>query len=133
MRKRYGNIHIRFGDPLSLQSALGPAAPGSGPNPDEQSLELQKLAFETSVRINRVTPVTPVSLVTLSLLGTGDRALSVEETRAAISSLVHYVQERKLPTTHEMYQLGTDDGVRETLARGSMSCQPIQHSCGCDE
>ena len=59
--------------------------------------------------------MTPVSLVTLALLGTGDRALSVEETRKAIATLVHYVQERKLPTTHEMYQLGTDEGVRETL------------------
>ena len=56
-----------------------------------------------------------MSLVTLSLLGTGDRALSVEETRRAIATLVHYVQERKLPTTHEMYQLSTDEGVRETL------------------
>jgi glycerol-3-phosphate O-acyltransferase len=115
LRRRYGSIYIRFGEPVSLRTQLVARNPGAEPDPDERTLDLQKLAFETSVRINRVTPVTPVSLVTLALLGTGDRALSVAETRNAISNLVYYVQERKLPTTHEMFHLETDEGVRETL------------------
>ena len=115
LRRRYGSIYIRFGEPLSLRKQLLAEPPGAAPDPDARTLDLQKLAFETSVRINRVTPVTPVSLVTLALLGTGDRAQSVEETRNAIANLVYYVQERKLPTTHEMFHLETDEGVRETL------------------
>ena len=51
---------------------------------EEESLAVQKLAFEVSVRINRATPITPTSLVTLALLGSGDRALSVEETVEAL-------------------------------------------------
>ena len=38
---------------------------------NEQDLELQKLAFEVSDRINRVTPITPTSLVTLALAKAG--------------------------------------------------------------
>ena len=74
---RYGDIHIRFGEPLSLQKALGPPDPAAEPNADEESLALQKLAFEVCVRINQVTPITPISLVTLALLGRGDRAQSL--------------------------------------------------------
>src|SRR5262249_35810043 len=88
LRRRYGNIHIRFGEPLSLAKTLGPSDPSAEPNADEQNLTLQKLAFEVSVRINRVTPITPTSLVTLALLGMGDRALTLHEIVAALRNLV---------------------------------------------
>ena len=114
LRRRYGNIHIRFGEPLSLAKALGPSDPSAEPNDDEQNLALQKLAFEVSVRINRVTPITPTSLVTLALLGTLERALTVEETVAALHNLVEYVRRRNLPTTGEL-DLDTPDGVRHAL------------------
>jgi len=115
LRRRYGQIHIRFGEPLSLQQQIGPPEPDSEPDPDEQDIELQKIAFEVSVRINRVTPITPTSLVTLSLLGTGDRALTVAETRHALANLLRYVHQRKLPTTVDLANLETDDGVRSVL------------------
>src|SRR5262249_34900405 len=43
VQRRFGDIHINFGDPLSLRTTLGPADPAAEPNPDEQSLALQKL------------------------------------------------------------------------------------------
>jgi glycerol-3-phosphate O-acyltransferase len=112
--RRYGNIHIRFGEPLSLLATLGPPEPGAAPNPDEQNLALQKLAFEVSVRINRATPVTPTSLVTMALLGIGDQAATVEEITAALANLVESVEERKLPTTGPL-ELHTAEGVRRAL------------------
>jgi len=125
LRRRYGEIHIRFGEPLSLHEALGPPNPAAEPNTDEQNLELQKLAFELSVRVNRVTPITPTSLVTLALLGSGDRALSVEETRGVLKNLVNAVRRRGLPTTVEL-ELDTDEGVRAALdalvQSGVVSC-----------
>ncbi|MBI3784925.1 MAG: glycerol-3-phosphate 1-O-acyltransferase [Deltaproteobacteria bacterium] len=114
LRRRYGNIHIRFGEPLSLADALGPPDPAAEPNPDEQNLTLQKLAFEVSVRINRATPITPTSLVTMALLGVVDRALTVEETRSALANLVDYVRSRRLPTTGEL-DLEETDGVQRAL------------------
>jgi glycerol-3-phosphate O-acyltransferase len=126
MRRDYGHISIRFGEPLSLRAALGPPDPSAAPNSDEIGLELQKIAFEVSVRINRVTPITPTSLVTLSLLGAGDQALTVEQILAGIERVVGYVEERKLPTTADFDQLATAEGVVGILAalasNGVVSC-----------
>jgi len=114
LRRRYGDIHICFGEPVSLRKAVGPPEPTAEPSADEESLSLQKLAFEVCVRINRATPITPISLVTLALLGRGDRALSVEEMIDALGNLVSYVRKRHLTTTQEI-DLDTADGVRRTL------------------
>jgi len=115
LRRRYGQIHLRFGEPLSLRERLGSNGIEAEGETHEGELALQKLAFEVSVRINRVTPITPTSLVTLALLGAGDRAQSVEETRVALANLLRYVEKRKLPTTAELHHLTTDAGVLETL------------------
>lgn len=114
LRRGYGSIHIRFGEPLSLAATLGPPQPHAEPNDDEDNLALQKLAFEVSARINRATPITPTSLVTLALLGTLDRAVTVQETVAALQNLVAYVQARRLPTTTAL-DLDTAEGVRRAL------------------
>ncbi|HEU4430801.1 MAG TPA: glycerol-3-phosphate 1-O-acyltransferase [Myxococcota bacterium] len=102
MGKRYGRIHVRFGDDVSLAKTLGAPNPDAAPDPNEQSLALQKLAFEVCVRINRATPITPISLVCLSLLGRGDRALSVEELRTSLRNLVEYVHRCRMPMTDEI-------------------------------
>jgi glycerol-3-phosphate O-acyltransferase len=125
LQRRYGDIHIRFGEPISLASTLDPAGAPATAQDDEQSLALQKLAFEVSVRINRVTPITPTSLVTLALLGANDRALSVEETAASLRNLVDYVRRRRLPTTAEL-DLDTPADIRRVLdslvESGVVSC-----------
>ncbi len=112
--RRYGEIQIHFGEPLSLAKALGPPDPKAEPDPDERNLELQKIAFETCVRINRVTPITPTSLVTLALLGVGDQALTIEETRGALERLLDYTERRQLPTSGGL-DLRTTDGVSRAL------------------
>ena len=85
----------------------------------------RKLAFEVCVRINRATPITPCSLVTLAVIGSGFRALSVEETVAALRNLLAYVRARDLPTTEEL-RLDDPDEVRRQLdalvENGVVSC-----------
>jgi glycerol-3-phosphate O-acyltransferase len=115
LRRPYGRIHIRFGDPISLRAQLEQPETDAASDPDEEEIELQKLAFEVSVRINRVTPITPISLVTLALLGTGDRAATVAETRQSLVNLLRDVEARKLPTTAQLFHLESDEGVRRTL------------------
>lgn len=103
LRRRYGDIHIRFGEPVSLRDFYGEVpAPAVAGDPDEKNLTLQKLAFEVSKRINDATPITPTSLVTLALLGVGDRSLTVEEASAALTNLVLYVRRRRLPVTEDV-------------------------------
>ena len=114
IQNRFGNIYLRFGEPLSLAGALEPATGDSDPDSAEQSLPVAKIAFEVAVRINRVTPITPTSLVALALLG-ADRALTVGETVTVLRNWVEYVRRRGLPTTEEL-KLDTADGVRGVLA-----------------
>jgi len=114
MKRRYGRIHIAFGDPLSLRERLGEAT-GNVQNSSAERFDLEKLAFEVAVRINRVTPITPTSLVTLALLGTTGQALTVNETRLSISNLLENVGLRKLPTTADFDHLENDEGVEFTL------------------
>jgi glycerol-3-phosphate O-acyltransferase len=125
-KRKSGEIHIRFGDALSLREQLGPPQPDRHPDPDEQDLELQKLAFEVSVRINQVTPITPASLVTLALLGWGDRAVTVAEVRTSMKNLLDTVEERKRPATTALEPLRTDAGVKAALEAlvegGVVSC-----------
>jgi glycerol-3-phosphate O-acyltransferase len=111
---QYGDVHLRFAEPISLQKTLGPPDPAAEPNADEESLALQKLAFEVCFRINQATPITPVSLVTLALLGRGDRAQSLGEILHSLRNLVGYVRRRNLPVTEE---LSSEDpeGVRRTV------------------
>jgi glycerol-3-phosphate O-acyltransferase len=114
LRRKYGRIYLEFGQPISLREAMGPPDPNAEPNADEKSLELQKLAFEVSVRINRVTPLTPTSLVTLALLGAGDRALTIDETVAEVDVFTDYVLKRSIPTTVP-FKLNDVDSVQKSL------------------
>jgi glycerol-3-phosphate O-acyltransferase len=86
---------------------------------------VQKLAFEVAVRINRVTPITPASLVTLVMLGTGDRALTAGEVCKALVNALYFVRKRGLPTCGEL-DLDAVEGVRRTLEaleqNGVVSC-----------
>jgi glycerol-3-phosphate O-acyltransferase len=111
---RYGDVHLRFAEPISLAKALGPPDPAAEPDPDETNLALQKLAFEVCFRINQATPITPTSLITLALLGRGDRALSQEEVQESLRNLLGYVRRRALPTSEEL-ELDTPAGVRRAL------------------
>ena len=108
MRKRYGNIHLRFGEPLSLHKEIDPTLTGG-----DRHLEIQKVAFEVSVRINRVTPVTPTSLATVALLSAGDRALTRTELTELLEDLVDQAEARDLPSTEPLAVLRTAQGITD--------------------
>ncbi len=108
---RIGTAQVRFAEPLSLREAL--AAGGAPADRDAWRLRLQKVAFEVSVRINRVTPATATALVTFALLGVRDRALTLGQVRRVLEPLRAYLAERGLP--HSGAALRTETGVRRVL------------------
>jgi glycerol-3-phosphate O-acyltransferase len=101
----FGKVHVRFGEPLSLREALESAG-------DDHPVE--KVAFEVLHRINRATPVTPISLVTLALLGVEDRALTLQGVRSRLQPLLGYIERRGIEG-HKELLLGEPEGVRRTL------------------
>ena len=109
--RQYGSIDLSFGEPLSLRAALG------APDGDVKPLDpivVPKLAFEVCTRINRATPVTPISLGMLALLGRGNRAMSLAEIRFALQNLSDFVRRRGLPTTAEL-AFDSLESIEETL------------------
>lgn len=102
LKRRYGNIYVRFGDPVSVSSVI------ESIGVDEDSLGLQKLAFQVMYRIGRVTPITPTAVVSIALLAARGRARTAEELSRTCERLADFVRDRDLPTTESLH--GGDPG-----------------------
>lgn len=109
LRRRYGDIYIRFGEPISVASVMGGIDQG-----DETSVGLQKLAFEVMYRIGRATPVTPISVVSIALLAACGKARTADELACQCSRLVDFIRARRIPTT-ERLDLSTGSEVTRIL------------------
>ena len=97
LRRRYGDIHIRFGDPVSVATQLDSIAEG-----DEASIGLQKLGFEVMYRIGQVTPVTPTAIVTIALLAARGSARTADQLAEECARLSEFVVDRSIPTTEAL-------------------------------
>ncbi len=96
LRRRYGDIHIRFGQPVSARAMVGVAG-----GEDETSIGLQKLAFEVMYRIGQVTPITPTALVSLALLEARGTARSAGQLAEVTTRMTEFATARDLPTTED--------------------------------
>ena len=121
-QKWIGNAYVRFGEPLSLKEALDRADTEGG-----GKWTVAKIAFEVFQRINRATPVTAHALVTFALLGTHDRALTLDEIHGIVEPLLTYADRRGLPSSH-LDELRSEEGLGQTLdslvESGVVSCYP---------
>lgn len=108
LRIGYGNIHIRFAEPISIrrESVVYSA--------DEANLDLRKLAFEVMYRISQVTPITPTAVVASAVLAESDP--SVDDVSRRCVELTRYITEQGLPTTEDL-GLEDPDRVRRILNR----------------
>ncbi|MFI7587264.1 glycerol-3-phosphate 1-O-acyltransferase [Spongisporangium articulatum] len=108
--KPAGDAVVRFGAPVSMRARLPQPPQPDGDRPvfvgglDEETesalkMALHKLAFDVAVGINDATPVLPHSAVALTLLGVGDRALTVEALQRLLDPLLRYVEARTIPQT----------------------------------
>lgn len=88
-RRNVGAARVHFGEPFSLRATLQEAGAGTA--------RLEKVAFRICDGINRVTPVTSTSMVTLALLGSRDRALTLDQVGRLCSPLLDYLERRGVP------------------------------------
>lgn len=115
-RYAHGDIHVAFGDPISVRDALTHELTQATKEGAPDALPLQKLAFEVAVRINAVTPITPPALITMALLW-ADRALTVDQLLALLARYADDVDRRGIPVTCRPI------ATRDTLLRGLASLQ----------
>ena len=97
LRQRYGDIHIRFGEPVSVSSVVGEIDTDA-----ENSLGLQKLSFEVMYRIGQVTPITPAAVVSIALLAARGSAKTTAELAKTCAELMSFISVRDLPTTDDI-------------------------------
>lgn len=95
-RQPFGRIYFRIAEPVSLRSMLGPPD-GRTSDSDEDTIAVQKVAFEVSTRINDVTPVTGTSLAALVLLSHRGRALTLDEIFEELEEYLALAIGRRLP------------------------------------
>lgn len=96
-RGRLGSVYVRFGEPVSLRAVLGASPAARASDADERRLEVARLAFEVSCRINDAMPITGAALVSLALLGARGRALTLRQVHAAVQGYLDYAARRNLP------------------------------------
>lgn len=113
LRRRYGDIYIRMGEPVSVSSVIANIEPG-----DEDDLGLQKLAFEVMYRIGNVTPVTPTAIVSVALLAERGVARTASELTDRCVLLQEFVAARGIPTTSD---LDLSDPAKVTLVLESLA------------
>ena len=94
-----GQVHIAFGQPLSLAESLAESlgADRAALSATELRRTIKKIGIEVMHRIDQVTPVTATGLVTLCLLGLDDRALTFDEIEHTLRPLLEYLRRRHLP------------------------------------
>jgi glycerol-3-phosphate O-acyltransferase len=92
-RGRFGDIHVRFGEPVSVRQVLGTLRPGEA----GADAALAKLAFEVSWRIVRATPVTGVALVAVALLGARGFPMSMTQLHVALRGYLANARRRGVP------------------------------------
>jgi glycerol-3-phosphate O-acyltransferase len=109
---RRGQVHVRFGEPLSLLDTLEDARERAGSA--EPETVVPRVAFEMANRINAATPITPSALITFALLDNEGRALTLGELLDVLDPLLAYVRERQLPLTSDI-DLARPDGLRSAL------------------
>jgi len=109
---RRGQVHVRFGEPLSLLETLDDARERAG-SADPETV-VPRVAFEIADRINAATPITPSALITFALLDNEGRALTLGELLDVLDPLLAYVRERRLPLTSDI-DLARPDGLRTAL------------------
>ena len=113
--RHYGKIYVRFDEPVSLSSFLGPPGGPVALDPAARRLALQKTAFEVAWRINQGMPVTATAIITTILLAMHGTALTFDQIRLALTDALWYLDSRSVPRTASAQALSAAEPVRTTL------------------
>ena len=102
LRKPLGRISFGLGDPVVVDTTSERFVAARDEGQSSLSIELQKLAFEASVNVNAVTPITPSSLICLALTGAAPQALTAEELVSHVWRLRDWALARGCAMTDEL-------------------------------
>jgi glycerol-3-phosphate O-acyltransferase len=107
LKKKYGKIYIRFGEPLSLNQYL------DGKEVLEQD-SLKPLAFQLIRSINKANLVTPLSLTASAILTKHRRGFLLHELTSTMKILLGFLKKYEIPIAITFDQF--EKTVEETIA-----------------
>ncbi len=115
LKRRYGRAYIHFSEPISLNQHLA-QFPVNGLNDNEKIRAVsQELAFQVVEAINRISVVTPFSLVCAALLTYPRKGVYRRELLKIIQVLYDYLKAKNVPLTDSL-ENNLNQAVEETLA-----------------
>jgi glycerol-3-phosphate O-acyltransferase len=122
--RNYGKIYVRFPEAVSMRQYLG--EPGGQVAEDDAAkrLAMQKMAFEVAWRILRATPINATALVSMVLLATNGRALSLRQLHHTLQDALDYLERKRTPMSNSALRLHSADGVR-TAVDGLSNAHPL--------
>jgi len=107
LKRKYGKVYIRFGQPISLKDYLEEKEDiGEGTD--------RHLAFHLTRSINRVTLVTPLALIATAILTKHRRGFDLPQLTSTAESLLRFITKYEIPTAPSLGDL--DQAVRETIS-----------------
>lgn len=99
MRKPYGKVYVRYGDPVALELPTGLPPDGQTQGPPQQNVDVTRLAFEVCTQIEQITPIKSADVLAMVLLGANRRALTAAEMYQQTAGITDLILDRKLPTS----------------------------------
>ena len=97
LRKRYGRVYVNIGEPLYLKSYLASQEiPFEDMTLEERQSLYRKISYEITLEINKVSVVTPFSLIAAGLLCHDRRGISHDELMAVLNIFYEYLSDRKV-------------------------------------
>jgi len=107
LKKKYGKIYIRFAPPISLKEYLN-----ISPQPEEQLNK--KLGLDIIRSINRISLVTPISLVATAILARHRRGFTLPQVMETVGFLLDSLRHRDAPVASTLSD--PENAIREALA-----------------
>jgi len=97
LRKRYGHVYVNIGEPILMKSYLeGLEKSYDAMSTEERQRLYRKIGYEIVLNIDRVSVVTPFSLLSASLLWTDRRGISLDDLMEVMNHFRDYLQARKV-------------------------------------
>jgi len=107
LKRKYGKIYIRFGQPLSLKEYLAQKGDSEHGTP-------QLLASHLINSINKITLVTPLALIATAILTKHRRGFQLHELTATARILLKFFEKYDVPIANTLNQF--EKAVEETLS-----------------
>jgi glycerol-3-phosphate O-acyltransferase len=100
LRKRYGQVYINIGEPMIMKSYLESQEKQiEQMTLDERQSLYRKIGYEIELEINKVSVVTPFSLVASGLLSHDRRGISHDELTDILNEFYEFLSTRKVKFT----------------------------------